>query len=494
MTPLDVVRRRTRKLRRQRRGVALVMVLGALAILTVLLAEFQDESSSDSASAIADRDALRAEYVARSGINLSRLLLSTEPTIRTAIGPLLAMMMGGGSAPQIPVWEFADQILGAFNDTAGSKAFSILAGVDLSKGGKNLGIKGAKFDVVIVDEDSKINVNMAARNDAFSQTRLGTQLLGLMSGDQYNTMFEQRDAEGQFNDRATICGAIVDWADADENLYACDPRNAQNTGSQAEDAYYQLLKVPYRRKNAAFDSLEELHLVRGVTEDWWATFVDPDPSNPKKRTLTIWGQGTVNVNTANAQTILAVVCGAATQTPPQPLCIDPLVSAKFLTMVNLLRGFTAGVPVFGSPKMFVDAMKGQGKGMIGPIMKDMLGLEPIKFTSDADLTKQISTESKLFSIYSDGVVPGYRRTTRVRVHAVVDFRNAPPPGEGAAGLPLPGASGSGVVPGRNAAPVPSGPGGTGTTTFSGSGTNQQDALLGALAPNPGGSIIYYRIE
>jgi general secretion pathway protein K len=124
----------------------------------------------------------------------------------------------------------------------------------------------------------------------------------------------------------------------------------------------------------------------------------------------------------------------------------------------------------------------------------MLGLEPIKFTSDADLTKQISTESKLFSIYSDGVVPGYRRTTRVRVHAVVDFRNAPPPGEGAAGLPLPGASGSGVVPGRNAAPVPSGPGGTGTTTFSGSGTNQQDALLGALAPNPGGSIIYYRIE
>ena len=483
-------RLRTRALRRERRGVALVMVLGALAILTVLLAEFQDEASSEAASSIADRDALRAEYVARSAINLSRLLIATEPTIRTAIGPILALMMGGGAAPQIPVWEFADAILGAFNDTDGTKAFNSLVGVDITKG-KNLGIKGSRFEVVIVDEDSKINVNLAARNDAFSQQRLGMQLLGLMAGEQYGPLFEQRDAEGQFNDRAAVCGALVDWADADETLYTCDPRNAQNTGTQAEDAYYQLLKVPYRRKNAAFDSLEEMHLVRGISEDFWATFVDPDPTNPKKRTLTVWGQGAVNVNTANAQTILAVVCGAAVQNPPQAVCTDPLVSAKFLTAVTMLRGFTAGAPLFGSPNAFVKAMQGQGP--MGGLLKDGLGIEPVKFTSVAETAKLITTESKLFSVYADGIVPGYRRTTRVRIHAVIDFRNAPPPGFGNAGIPPPG-SGSGAFTGAPAASSPP-PGGGSVSTFGGNnGQPGQDALLGALAANPGGAVIYYRIE
>ena len=76
--------------------------------------------------------------------------------------------------------------------------------------------------------------------------------------------------------------------------------------------------------------------------------------------------------------------------------------------------------------------------------------------------------------------------------SVVDFRNAPPPGYGNAGIPPPG-SGSGAVTASPAASAP--PRGGGTTTFSGNnGQPGQDALLGALAANPGGSVIYYRIE
>ena len=36
----------------------------------------------------------------------------------------------------------------------------------------------------------------------------------------------------------------------------------------------------------------------------------------------------------------------------------------------------------------------------------------------------MTAESKMFSIYADGVVPGFQRKTRIRLHAVVDFRNA----------------------------------------------------------------------
>ena len=82
-------RRRSRRSRRSRRGVALVLVLGALTILTVMLTETQDESSADFASALTARDQLIAEYAARSGVNLSRLLIAAEPTIRASLAPIL---------------------------------------------------------------------------------------------------------------------------------------------------------------------------------------------------------------------------------------------------------------------------------------------------------------------------------------------------------------------------------------------------------------------
>lgn len=472
----------------ERRGVALVIVLAAISILTVLLAELQDEASSESAAALADRDALRAEYAARSAVNLSRLLIATEPTIRTSLAPILMIMKMGGV--QIPVWEFADSILGAFNDRkSGAESFSSLTGFDLSQG-RNLGMSDAHFDVAIIDEDSKINVNVAARGDAITQTRLGMQILGLLAGEQYNPLFENRDPDGQFSDRTAICSAIVDWADSDENQYTCDPRNTQAQATLPEDTFYQLIKYPYRRKNAAYNSLEELHLVRGVSEDFYATFIDPDPNNPKKRPVTVWGQGAVNVNSANAQTLLSLVCGFATQNPPQPLCVDVEMQAKFLMAVNMLRNLTAGAPIFSSPKAFVNTFK--GAGMIGPILKDMLGIPPVTFYSDAEVQKAVSTESKIFSIYADGVVSGYRRSTRVRIHAVVDFRSAPQPDFGFAGIPMADPSTSATPPGGRApGAVPTG---NTTSSPSDSGALGADAILGALAPNPGGTLLYYRIE
>ena len=278
---------------------------GALMVLTVMLTEFQDETAADFGSALSERDGVKAEYAARSAVNLSRLLIAAEPTIRKSLAVFFLMMRQG--PPQIPVWEFADQALGAFNDKVGNEAFATLAGINMAEG-KNLGLEGAGFEVEIVDEDSKINLNQPARGDAFSQIRLGAQVMGLIMHPQYDPLFEHRDADGQFSDRQAICSAIVDWVDPDQDSFNCDPAAGAAQQSGAEDSYYERLKRPYSRKNAAFDSIEELRLVRGMGDDFWATFVDPDPDKPDKRVVTVWGQGQINVNTANAQTLLAFIC------------------------------------------------------------------------------------------------------------------------------------------------------------------------------------------
>ena len=393
------------------------MVLGALTILTMMLAEFQADTSATLASAMADRDGVQAEYDARSAVNLSRLLISMEPTIRQAISPLFAFM--GRAPPQLPVWEFSDRLLAPFNDKTANEEFAASLKVNFGTG-KNLGLTTGRFEVKIVDEDAKINVNLGASND-IAHIRLAKELMGLMAPPQYNPLFEQRDSTGNYHDRLTICAAIIDWADVDEAAMNCDTQT-QNAPVSAgvEDAYYQLLAVkPYRRKNAPYDSLEELHMVRGVTEDFWATFVDPDPTKPEKRVMTVWGQGAVNVNSANAQTLLGVVCSGA---PTADICVDPVQAGMFLSGVTMAKAMTMGAPLFGSPQDFIATMKGQGP--LGPILTGM-GMKAVKFLSEADFAKTITTESKVFSIYAIGVIKGYKRETRLRIRTVVDFRKAP---------------------------------------------------------------------
>jgi general secretion pathway protein K len=463
-----------KKRRRNQRGVALILVLGSIAIMTVMLTEFQDEATSELSSSLADRDALKAEYLAKSGVNLARLLIASEPMIRQGLG-FLSMALGQKPA-QVPVWEFSDRILGAFNDKEGTADFAILTNTDLSKG-KNLGLEGGRFEVDIIDEDSKLNVNMASRGDPFTQSRVAQQLLALIGGPQYSPMFERRDRDDNFTDRATVCGAIIDWADSDEDMNACDPRTAAPTSRATEDITYQLLKKPYFRKNAAYDSLDELHLIRGVGDDFWATFIDPDPENPKKRNVTVWGQGAVNVNTANAMTLWATVCANAV--PATKLCIDPVETQKFLMGITLVRSFLGGIPVFGQGADFTRALQGQGKGIIGMVLK-ALGIAPVAFISVTETNKVLTAESKIFSIYATGEVPGYQRKTTVRLHTVVDFRGAPAPAAAPAFDPN--------RPQQNMPmPIPT------STALPGS-QSPSDVLAGAMAPNPGGTVIYHRTE
>jgi general secretion pathway protein K len=473
------------------------MVLAAITVLTVFLTELQDDTSAELSSALAERDTMRAEYHARSAINLSRLLIATEPAIKRSLGPLLGLL--GVGKMQLPVWEFADVVLGPFNDTAGVSGFASLAGLDMSTS-KNLGSTGGgRFELVIVDEDSKINVNSAARNEVMSKQRLAGELMGLFMPQQYAPLFDDRDSDGQFSDRQTICGAIIDFADSEpdgnEQATTCDLRPSAPTSSQAEDSFYQMLQVDYRRKNAAYDSLEELRLVRGLgSDEMWSTFVDPDPTDPKKRILTVWGQGKINIGTANAQTLLAVICGADRTTADSDLCADPNQLMSFIMAVSMVKNLFPGIPLFPTPNEFVKTMGGQG--LFGPILAG-LGVKPVTFKAPAEVTKNLANGSKLFSIYATGVVPGNRRELRVRVHSVIDFRGAAD-----LGAQLPGQQGaSGASPAAGSAASQSaamgagaGAGAAGALQDSSGASLTPDQVMAAMASNPMGRIVYWRVE
>lgn len=463
----------------------MIMVLGALTVLTVMLTEFQNETSAELGSSVAARDALKAEYAAKSAINLSRLLIAAEPTIRK---PISFMLQG---ISQIKVWEYAGPVLSAFNNDENKDEFSSLASVNMAEG-RNLGLEGAGFEVTIVDEDSKLNVNRAATGGSVGVQQLASRLITLLGQPQYEALYEGEDPDGQINDPQTLCAAIVDYVDPNQDsaLDFCNPLSETASQPTPEDTFYQQLKVPYFRKNAPFDSLEELRMVRGVDEDFWYTFVDPDPEKPDKRNWTVWGGSQINVNSATADIIWGLACDQGMGAPDHPICTDPEQAVKFLTSVGMVRNLMPGVPAFKSPKNFINALK--GKGMFA-MMAEITGLQPFTtFKSEASLQSAVTTESKIFSVYATGYSKSGKRETKVRIHAVVDFRAAPPPGmptqgriDAVANMAEEAGFGSVADDLRNAAQsvqqnLPTGAG--------------DEAITSAFQPSPAGNIIYFRID
>ncbi|HMA96052.1 MAG TPA: hypothetical protein VKP30_25375 [Polyangiaceae bacterium] len=482
--------------RRKQRGVALIMVLSALTILAVMLTEFQQETSAELGSAMSERDAVQAEYSAKSAIALTRLIIAAEPTIRKGMGFLLAFMRM--EQVQLPVWEHADVLLSFFNNENASKEYGKTEGTS-TKQTKALGLPGTRFEAIIVDEDSKLNFNYAARGTVAANLVVTSQFLSLVRGSQYDRLFEGRDSDGNFKDRRVVCSALVDWADPNIDADPCTPDQATAAQSAAEDTFYEGLKRPYARKNAAFDSLEELHLVRGIDEEFWNTFIDPDPDDPKKRIVTVWGSDKVNVNTANGITLAALVCQYAANSPA---CVDPVMRAKIVSGIDMARAFMPGIPPFGSTKGFVQGLNydpntmGQG-GSVSPIgmFFSMLGIPPLQ-VNGAVLKERVKLKSDIFSVYAKGIVKSGRRETTTRIHAVVDFRGAPPPGQSVANsiqLERAGLHEAAAMAAASATPA-----GSAAPTDLPPGVDPQDvtpeSILSAFKASAGGHFIYYRIN
>src|ERR1700674_1701253 len=87
-----------------KRGVALILVLTVIAILTSIGVDFSYNSRVSLKLAENARDGMRAYYLARSAVNLSRLLLHYQKQLDGA-GALAANALGqlsGGGIPGMP--------------------------------------------------------------------------------------------------------------------------------------------------------------------------------------------------------------------------------------------------------------------------------------------------------------------------------------------------------------------------------------------------------
>ena len=88
-------------------------------------------------------------------------------------------------------------------------------------------------------------------------------------------------------DAAEVAASIADWRDADSDQRPLG----------AEGFYYRTLTHPYDCKDGPFENVEELQLVRGVSPTLYRRL---EPS------VTVYGSGALNLNTAGAVAVRAL--------------------------------------------------------------------------------------------------------------------------------------------------------------------------------------------
>jgi general secretion pathway protein K len=423
-----------RRPERRERGVALVMVLTVIAMIAVFVADMSQNTTVAFQMAVAERDRIKAEYLARSGLNLTRLLIAQEPKIRQIVAPIYSMVLGHGP-PQINVWSFADTILKPFADYKGAKEQGASVGIDFSK---MAGIKdtGGTFEIKTITENSMINLNKPlfyVGDEA--RTSIAMQLFALMGGYQtnspYDVMFQKTDSDGQLTSRLDIVSAAIDWWDDDEQRTVFDPGGARVTSAGREDDLYSRFTDPYRVKNAPYDSLEELRLIRGFNDDFWATFIQPDPEDPASRRVTIYGSGAVNPNEARAEVLWSRVCSFVST---QPLCQDPTQRLAFVNLFDTAR-MMLPIALFEKSDDFLNFMEGKGNARdLYPMLKMIVGQnspllawQPIVVPPEKrqGMRGAFVTAARIFTM----VATGHVNKSTVRINTVLNFDEnwTPPP-------------------------------------------------------------------
>jgi len=119
----------------------------------------------------------------------------------------------------------------------------------------------------VVDEESKINLN---KTDQIVLTNLLMRVLELKD-----------DQAGH------LAAALLDWRQYGQS---------ELTGFFSED-YYANLHNPYPKKNADYETLDEMLLVKGMTQQRFDKLI---------HYVTVYGEGAVNINTASKDVLMAL--------------------------------------------------------------------------------------------------------------------------------------------------------------------------------------------
>ncbi len=279
------------------RGVALIICLLIMAILTVVVFQFHYELQVDTALVANSFQSFEAEYAARSGVAFCLAMLRQDAELDLALPP---------------------------ENRTDNLAEGWVAGLEPMQ------VARAIVAARISDEDGKFNVNRVV--DQKKPTEADQQVVN-----QLVQLFAELEMLSEA-DPVQLANLICDWV---------DPDSVQRDGG-AESPYYESLPVPYICKNSWFDSIEELALVRGfspemifsqrvVTETGFYSEEEIIPGLADFLTVHGRRHGRININTAPEPVVRALFYET-------PLVAESIISQRAVAPFTGLKDLQQRVP------------------------------------------------------------------------------------------------------------------------------------------------------
>jgi hypothetical protein len=188
--------------------------------------------------------------------------------------------------------------MSVFGTADGAEGLGALVGLDTSSLNELALDGGGTFEVRLEAESGKVNINcLYIEKDGANSPRSRTAetLEAMMLPTLYDPLFDEEKSDGQRYNRQQVIQALVDYIDDDTKQF--DAYRLSN-GSQDERYRYTELIDPYQSRDARLDSVDELHLVEGIDDDWMSAF---------GHELTVYGGCKVNLNFASPEQIALVL-------------------------------------------------------------------------------------------------------------------------------------------------------------------------------------------
>lgn len=251
------------------RGVAILLAIFGLALMIFVAVEVSYDTQVEYLSASQTVNRLKAYYAAKAGVEISLLRISIYKQALAAAGPQL-----GDKAQTLlnPIWQLPlswPLQLPASVNAVDKDEFETTTKESLMD---------AQYFTTIEGEGGRIDINDLASPSKEIADAVKAQILQI---------FEDKKEEDQkFRDKYSnvrfteLVDNMADWVDED----------SEGRGRGSESELYQKIKdsgdLP---PNTPFKTLDELHMVSGMTDDFFKLLA------PR---ITVFGTKGINVNTA----------------------------------------------------------------------------------------------------------------------------------------------------------------------------------------------------
>lgn len=270
---------------KNQRGVALLIVISVIGILSSVMIDFMFQTGTQHEMVLQEKSRLQAYYLAKSSLNFSKMLLLYNKKIEAQINK-----MGGkdaaskmGMQPIYKMFPMSSALLRGL--ISGSSASSedeaeeapppeeAAGGEDDTKIGEIEGLKKSgmmkskeaedflkfdgDFESEISEEQSKYSLNaiskIAANSPSYDMQK--KVLLSILMQKTFKNYFQTQEA-----DAPTLVHAIADFVDSNDVVNEFD-----NVERGPESSLYK--DADYPPKNARLLTLSELRLIPGMTDD-----------------------------------------------------------------------------------------------------------------------------------------------------------------------------------------------------------------------------------